>query len=147
MLQALTDCSGAKPSLYTPLSQYDPMAWGAAWMYYATGNTNYYTDLSTFYTEYTQAAAVRPRLTEAACWIMYCSQACPPACWQYMMYSFLWHALAARGTTNARAGSSAVHSPLWHIIVHVLKEMDTIVACAAPSLWQSTDSDAPFCCS
>ncbi|KAK9803849.1 hypothetical protein WJX73_008180 [Symbiochloris irregularis] len=51
-LEPLTDCSGANGQLYATLSQADPVAWGAAWMFYATGNSQYLDDYSTFYTLY-----------------------------------------------------------------------------------------------
>lgn len=58
VLIASAVCDGANPGLYKPVSQYDPIAWGAAWMYWATGDIAYYNDVSRFLTLYGAAADV-----------------------------------------------------------------------------------------
>lgn len=58
-LEPLENCTGQNGNLYKTLSQNDPLAWGAAWLFYATGDPAYYMDLSRFYTLFQAEAQVR----------------------------------------------------------------------------------------
>lgn len=90
VLQPLTDCSGANGQLYKTVNQNDPVAWGAAWMYYATGNSAYLNDYSNFYTNFEATGTVSksavvapaPPLLSAEpshCWLLSMHVASSPA--------------------------------------------------------------------
>lgn len=96
ILQPLAGCSGANGQLYATLQQEDPVAWGAAWMFYATGNSAYLNDYSNFYTSYESTGTVRKLLSRSCALIIsacryllhaiheaHCANAQLPAChWQ-----------------------------------------------------------------